>query len=301
MLLSWDFVTYRFASFGTADRRLPEQRRNSGPCESRSSSRLFHHYTFERQFDRLLEHHGYPNACALIGGSGGMATNTQPPSDDDHNHAVTETQQKILDCYREWVERHGYPPTLREIADAVGLKSPSTVFYHLKILKKRGFLTFDPGRPRTIVEKPHRLRVIQQRSSEVDKAPAGSSSRDMVSMPLFERMAAGPQVTANPEPVDTIQLPRDLVGYGVLFAVRVVGDSMINANIFDGDCVVVRQQHVADNGDIVAALIGEDATVKTFRRVDGHVWLMPESPNHEAIPGDHCHLMGKVVTTVHRN
>jgi len=229
-----------------------------------------------------------------------MAPSTQPPSDDDHNRAVTETQQKILDSYREWVERRGYSPTLREIAEAVGLKSPSTVFYHLKILKQRGYLTFDPRRPRTIVEKPHRLRVIQQRSSEVDKAAAATSSQDMVSMPLFERMAAGPEVTANPEPVDTIQLPRDLVGHGVLFAVRVVGDSMINANIFDGDCVVVRQQHVADNGDIVAALIGEDATVKTFRRADGHIWLMPENPNYEAILGDHCHLMGKVVTTVHR-
>ena len=86
-----------------------------------------------------------------------------------------------------------------------------------------------------------------------------------------------------------------------MFAVRVVGDSMINANIFDGDCVVVRQQQVADNGDIVAALIGEDATVKTFRRADDHVWLMPENPSYEPILGDHCHLMGKVVTTVHRN
>lgn len=230
-----------------------------------------------------------------------MAPSTQPPDDDDHNHAVTETQQKILDCYREWVERRGYPPTLREIAEAVGLKSPSTVFYHLKILKKRGYLTFDPGRPRTIVEKPHRLRVIQQGSSEVNEDPADTSSQDMCSMPLFERMAAGPQVTANPEPMGTIQLPRDVVGYGVLFAVRVVGDSMINANIFDGDCVVVRQQHVADNGDIVAALIGEDATVKTFRRAEGHIWLMPENPKYEAILGDHCYLMGKVVATVHRN
>jgi repressor LexA len=230
-----------------------------------------------------------------------MATSTQPSSDDDHNHAVTETQQRILECHREWVERRGFPPTLREIANAVGLSSPSTVFYHLKILKKRGDLTFDPGRPRTIVAKPRRLRVTQHRSDEVGKASAGTSSQEMVSMPLFERMAAGPQVTANPEPVGTIQLPRDLVGYGVLFAVRVVGDSMINANIFDGDCVVVRQQRVADNGDIVAALIEEDATVKTFRRADGHVWLMPENPNYEAILGDHCHLMGKVVTTVHRN
>jgi repressor LexA len=230
-----------------------------------------------------------------------MAANTLPLGDDDHNHPVSATQQKILDFHRGWVERHGYSPTLREIAEAVGLRSPSTVSYHRTILKNMGYLTFDAGRPRTIVEKSHRLRVIQQSSDDVDRSLAASASQDMVSMPLFERMAAGDPVTANPEPVGTITLPRDTVGCGALFAVRVSGDSMTNVGICDGDCVVVRQQQVADNGDIVAALIGEEATVKTFRRVDGHVWLMPENSSYEPILGDHCRLMGKVVTTVHRN
>jgi repressor LexA len=230
-----------------------------------------------------------------------MATSTQSPSDDGRDHAVTTTQQKILDFHREWIKRRGYPPTQREIADAVGLRSQSTVSYHLKILKKRGHLTFDAGKPRTIVEKLHRPRIIQQGTDETEKTSTYSASQDMASMLLFERMAAGEPVTANPEPVGAIRLPRDLVGSGVLFAVRVSGDSMINAGIFDGDCVVVRQQQEADNGDIVAALIEDEATVKTFRRADGHVWLMPENPSYKPILGDHCRIMGKIVATVHRN
>lgn len=97
-----------------------------------------------------------------------------------------------------------------------------------------------------------------------------------------------------------MQLPREMVGSGVLFAVKVVGDSMVNANIFDGDFVVVRQQNSADDGEIVAALIEEEATVKTFQHMNGHVWLMPQNPAHKPIPGDHCRLMGKVIATVHQ-
>jgi repressor LexA len=121
----------------------------------------------------------------------------------------------------------------------------------------------------------------------------------MVRVPLFDRIAAGNPVIVNPDSEDAIQLPRELAGSGVLFAVKVVGDSMVNASIFDGDYVVVRQQDAADNGDIVAALIEEEATVKTFHRVNGHVWLMPQNPNHEPIQGDQCRIMGKVVATVH--
>jgi repressor LexA len=156
-------------------------------------------------------------------------------------------------------------------------------------LKEMGYLTREARMPRTAVAKP--LRSLK-----------------MISVPLYERIAAGNPVIANPDPEDTMELPSEMVGSGDLFAVRVVGDSMVNANIFDGDCVVVRHQEVADNGDIVAALIEEEAvtieegaaTVKTFQRVDGHVWLIPQNPKYLPIPGDHCRLMGKVVATVHR-
>jgi repressor LexA len=217
----------------------------------------------------------------------------------EDEHVISARQQKILDFHSEWVERRGYPPTYQEIADGVGLKSASTVHRHVKILEKSGHFTFDAGRSRTLV-KPPRLRVIQQMSDEMDEAVAENTARNTVAMPLFEKMAAGDPKTALLEPVDIIKLPRDQVVSGVLFAVKVSGDSMIGAGIFDGDCVVVRQQQVADNGDIVAALIGEEATVKTFQRMDGHVWLMPENPQYRRILGDHCDLMGKVVATIHK-
>ena len=219
-----------------------------------------------------------------------MTTSTQLPDDDDRDHGLTERQQKILDFIHESMERRAYAPTMREIADAVGLRSTSAVSYQLNLLAEMGYLVRDANKARTVVEKPRRLRVIQE----------GNGSQNMVCVPLFERIAAGIPVMANPDSEDVMQLPREMVGSGVLFAVKVVGDSMVNANIFDGDCVVVRQQEVADDGDIVAARIGEEATVKTFRRTNGHVWLMPENPKHKPILGDHCRLMGKVVATVHR-
>ena len=130
--------------------------------------------------------------------------------------------------------------------------------------------------------------------------PVIGGSPTTASVPLFDRIAAGPPVIANREPEDIMQLPRDQVGSGELFAVKVAGDSMINASIFDGDIVVVREQNDARNGDIVAALIEEEATVKTFQRMNDHVWLLPQNPAHDPIPGDACRIMGKVVATIHR-
>lgn len=214
-----------------------------------------------------------------------MTTGTQLPSDDDSDHMLAERQQKILDFIRESMDRRGYPPSVREIADAVGLRSTSAVSYQLKILEEKGHLTREAGMPRTVVEKPPRLRVLQVTSDEVGKAS--------VSVPMFERIAAGSPMIANPDCVGVMQLPREKVGSGVLFAVRVVGDSMVNASIFDGDYLIVRQQDAARHGDIVAALIEDEATVKIFHHVDGHVWLMPQNPSYQPIPGDHCSVMGK--------
>lgn len=227
-----------------------------------------------------------------------MATGTQPPDGDGQDHVLTDRQQKILDFIREYVEHRRYSPSMREIADAADLRSTSTVSYHLKILEEKGYLTRGTKMPRTVAEKPPRLRV-QEKSEDPGKALVGIGSRSMVGVPLFERIAAGSPVIVNPNSEGFMQLPSELVGSGVLFAVRVVGDSMVNASIFDGDYVVVRQQDAADNGDIVAALIEEEATVKTFHRVNGHVWLMPQNPSYQPIEGDQCRLMGKVVATVH--
>jgi SOS regulatory protein LexA len=155
---------------------------------------------------------------------------------------------------------------MREIADAVGLKSTSAVSYQLKILEQMGQLTRDARMPRTVVQKPPRPRPLPDRPDEAGEAPAGTGSPAMVRVPLVEQIAAGTPVIANPDPEGIMHLPQEMTGSGALFAVKVAGDSMANANIFDGDCVIVRQQDTAHNGDIVAALTGDKATVKTFHR-----------------------------------
>ena len=217
-------------------------------------------------------------------------------ADDGSGPVLSERQQQILDFIQAYVERHGVPPSYREIGDAVGLKAISAVKYQVGQLEEKGYLARRDRMPRTIVAKPRRLRSIPP---EHDGIPADPGSGDMISMPLFESVAAGAGVDANPDAVDTIRLPRDMVGHGNVFAVRVAGESMIDANIFDGDCLVIRQQDDAVNGDIVAALLGDEGVVKTFRRTENHVWLMPENSGYDPILGDGCRIMGKVVATLH--
>lgn len=229
-----------------------------------------------------------------------MTASTRTSGDDGRDGELTERQQAILAFVRESTELRGYCPSMREIADAVGLRSTSAVFYHFKILAGKGHLTRGARMPRTVVENLPGHRVVQERWDEAGEAPADFGSQNTVGVPMFERMAAGDPVTASPDSVGTMWLPREMIGSGVFFAVRVAGDSMINVNIFDGDWAVVRQQDSARNGDIVAALIDEEATVKTFHFVGGHAWLMPQNPRYQPILGDQCRVMGKVITTISR-
>jgi repressor LexA len=217
-------------------------------------------------------------------------------ADDGPDPLLSQRQQQILDFIQAYTERHGVSPSFKEIGDAVGLKSSSGVKHQIEQLQKKGYVTRRDRTPRSIVVKP---RHLWNREPELVEASADPGSKDTVSMPFFESMAAGGLAYANPEAVDTIRLPRDMVGSGNLFAVRVTGDSMVGACIFDGDCVVVRQQNDAVNGDIVAARFEDQATVKRFRRTAAHVWLMPENPSYEPIPADKYLIMGKVVTTLH--
>jgi len=217
-------------------------------------------------------------------------------ADDGSGPVLSERQRQILDFIGAYAERHGVSPTFREIGDAVGLKAISAVSYQVEQLQAKGFLSRRDRMPRTIVAKPRRLRSIPP---DLDEVLANPDTDDMVGLPLFESVAAGLGVYANPEALGTIRLPRDMVGHGPVFAVRVVGDSMVGANIFDGDCLVIRQQYDAVNGDIVAALLGDEGVVKTFRRTENHVWLMPENSSYDPIPGDGCRIMGKVVATLH--
>ena len=178
---------------------------------------------------------------------------------------------------------------MREIGQAAGLKSPSSVAHQLKVLEKRGLLRRDPNRPRAVD-----IRPMEDVMEESPQQPTPTY------VPVVGRIAAGGPILAEQAIEDVFPLPKDLVGEGTLFLLRVVGDSMIEAAITDGDWVVVRQQPVAENGDIVAAMIDGEATVKTFSRKDGHVWLMPHNAAYEPIPGDDAVILGRVVTVLRK-
>ena len=225
---------------------------------------------------------------------------------------LTARQRQILTMIRDSVDDRGYPPSVREIGDAVGLTSPSSVAYQLKSLEKLGYLRRDPNRPRAMVvadpntelravgepfSSPARLRVVET-SDELDSAETVRAGAALV--PLVGRIAAGGPILAEQEVEAVFPLPRDLVGSGELFMLKVSGDSMIDAAICDGDWVVVRTQNTAENGEIVAALLDDEATVKTLKRSDGHVWLMPHNPTYAPILGDHAKIMGKVVTVLRK-
>lgn len=210
--------------------------------------------------------------------------------------SLTERQRMILNVIRASVTGRGYPPSIREIGDAVGLTSTSSVAHQLRTLERKGYLRRDPNRPRA---------VDVRGADEVPAAPvtevAGSDALpEPAFVPVLGRIAAGGPILAEEAVEDVFPLPRELVGEGTLFLLKVVGDSMIEAAICDGDWVVVRQQNVADNGDIVAAMLDGEATVKTFKRAGGQVWLMPHNPAFDPIPGNDATVLGKVVTVIRK-
>jgi repressor LexA len=203
---------------------------------------------------------------------------------------LTWRRRKILRFIQDFAQRQGYPPSLREIGEAVKL-APSSVSYHRSILEEGGYLSHGVGQPRTSVAQP----LVR---------PGNLPGPDAVKVPLVGRIAAGVPILSEEMTEDTYWLPRRLVGKGTLFMLEVAGDSMIGAAISDGDWVVVRQQPVAENGEIVAAALidgaGTEATVKTLQRTNGQVWLMPQNPRCPPIPGDHATILGKVVAVLHR-
>ena len=232
----------------------------------------------------------------------------ETPDRPDPDHVLTWRQRKVLQVIRDSVQKRGYPPSMREIGEAVGLTSTSSVSYQLSTLQKKGYLHRDVGRPRTVeVRLPGHspIRPEGAREGEAVEAEAAQTSFDIPSqeaiyVPLVGRIAAGGPILAEQSVEDVFPLPRQLVGEGTLFLLKVAGDSMINAAIADGDWVVVRQQPDALNGDIVAAMIDGEATVKTFKKSDGHVWLMPHNPAYAPILGDESSILGKVVAVLRR-
>jgi repressor LexA len=243
----------------------------------------------------------------------------EPPdwSDPDPDHELTWRQQRILQVIRDFAERRRYAPTLREIGEAAELASTSSVSHQLSVLQRKGYLRRAAGRPRTIeLRLPGQPTVRLEAEDLADAVDFSSQDPASVPVPLYGQIAAGPQNLTEriigdtwAVPVgDTWDLPRELVGDGTLFRLRVRGDSMINAAIADGDIVVVRRQPQAENGDIVAAMIEGETTVKSLQRVDGQVWLIPHNPTYVPIPWpvpcedaiEDAAILGKVVAVLRR-
>ncbi len=197
---------------------------------------------------------------------------------------LTQRQQAILEVIRRSVEERGYPPTMREIAQAAGLASPSSVKYQLGELEAKGFIRRDPSRGRAV-----EIKEISEGGAEVAKTH---------SVPLVGRIAAGAPILAEQEVEEVFPLPASLVGEGELYMLKVAGDSMVDAAICDGDYVVVRSQKDCNKGEIVAAMIDGEATVKTFSMKNGKVWLLPANDNYAPIPGDKAEILGKVTAVL---
>ena len=215
-----------------------------------------------------------------------MAKKTSPAHAETSSE-LTARQISILDFIKTATESQGYAPSMREIGDAAGLNSPASVKYQLDILEEKGFIRRDENRGRA-------MEVVLPDSLTGESAPTDKTRF----IPLVGSIAAGVPITADQQVEETLPLPESLVGKGDLFMLKVKGESMINAAICDGDYVVIRSQKTCEKGEIVAAMIDGEATVKTFTRKDGHIWLMPANPDYQPINGDNCEILGKVTAVL---
>ena len=237
------------------------------------------------------------------------------PDETDTGDGLTIRQRRVLSVIREAVQTRGYPPSMREIGEQVGLTSSSSVAHQLTVLERKGFLRRDPNRPRALEVLPppstgddeatvrpelprHAGGITVEPDDDETAGPLATPVPAYV--PVVGRIAAGTPVLADEAIEEVFPLPRSVVGEGTLFLLQVAGDSMIEAAICDGDWVVVRQQPNAENAEIVAALIEGEATVKTLRKSAGHVWLMPANPAYTPIDGDRASIIGKVVAVLRR-
>jgi repressor LexA len=258
-------------------------------------------------------------AAAETGAEGAGAAIREFPDRGEAGDGLTQRQRRVLEVIRDSIDRRGYPPSVREIGEAVGLSSASSVAHQLSVLQRKGWLRRDPNRPRALdVRLPGETAVMAGSPAGSAAGPAAETSPGALAgagatsgvdetsaprptyVPLVGRIAAGGPVLAEQAVEDVFPLPRELVGEGTLFMLKVAGDSMVDAAICDGDWVVVRQQPTAENGEIVAAMIDGEATVKTYKRRDGHIWLMPHNPAYDPIPGDEATILGRVVSVLRR-
>ncbi|HST47304.1 transcriptional repressor LexA [Jatrophihabitans sp.] len=218
--------------------------------------------------------------------------------DHDGGDGLTARQRTILTVIRNTVQQRGFPPSMREIGDAVGLQSTSSVSHQLAVLEQKGFIRRDPNKPRALDVRAPDEPATEPQSALSDDGYA--EAPDAVMVPLLGRIAAGGPILAEQMVEDVFPLPRTLVGEGTLYLLRVRGDSMVDAAIADGDWVVVRQQPNADNGEIVAAMIEGEATVKVLQRRGGHAWLLPRNEAYSPIPADEATILGRVVAVLRK-
>lgn len=207
---------------------------------------------------------------------------------------IGKRQLAIYDFICSYTEEHGYPPSVREIGAAVGLASPSTVHMHLKALEEQGLIRRDSKKPRTI-------EVVAKQPQDDGQqlaSPSQDVDRNVISLPLVGRVAAGVPILAEQNVEETLSLPTSIVGDSSSFILRVRGDSMINAGIFDGDYIVVREQRDAHDGEIVVALIDDSATVKTFYRESDRIRLQPENDSMEPIYAENPTILGRVTALI---
>ncbi len=246
----------------------------------------------------------FENVCFAIHMGKTDKTNDSVPAALDVN-TLTDRQKRILATLRDSIEKRGYPPSIREIGETVGLTSSSSVAHQLRALEKKGFIKRDPHRPRALeVFLPEILAARRSISAADDSGQditdIGHSQPEANYVPLVGRIAAGGPILAEERVEDVFPLPKSLVGEGTLFLLEVSGDSMVDAAICNGDYVVVRQQPSADNGDIVAALIDGEATVKTYSRKGEELWLLPQNDAYEPINGSKASILGKVTAVLRR-
>ena len=214
---------------------------------------------------------------------------TELPDGPIDENGLTPMQTKILLAIKEAMETNGYPPSMREIGEAAGLSSPSSVKYQLEALESKGWIRRDPSRGRA-------LEVLTPGDERFEDIKPERTHN----VPLVGRIAAGGPILAEQNVEELFPLPASLVGEGDLFMLKVVGDSMIDAAICDGDYVVIRSQKDANKGEIVAAMIDGEATVKTFSKKSGQIWLLPANDNYQPIDGNQAEILG-VVTAVLRS
>jgi repressor LexA len=232
-------------------------------------------------------------------------TVTELPDGPPDATGLTPRQLRVLATIKDSIEMRGYPPSMREIGEAVGLTSSSSVAHQLKTLEEKGFLKRDPNRPRALeVFLPEVMAARRSMSSaeetSYDETGSGDAMPAATYVPVVGRIAAGGPILAEERVTDVFPLPKQLVGDGQLFLLEVSGESMVDAAICHGDYVVIRQQPTANNGEIVAAMIDGEATVKTFQKKDGQVWLLPHNDLFEPIDGTHATILGKVTAVLRR-